>query len=218
MTRLQKSIFSAIAMAAIACVSPQALAHSKHEVSAHAQALSKTTQTELTLRDLWLDHAFWVRAVVLETLRANKAGAAAAETAAVNNAQLLAKSMEPFYGKPASEKVFALLAGHYGAVKQYLLATKAKSATDQEAARKAMFDNAEQIAVFLSTANPHLPVDTLRAMLLAHGGHHVLQIQQLDGQNYAQEAQTWEAMKGHMYGIADALTFALVKQFPAQFE
>ncbi|MCI0452982.1 MAG: hypothetical protein L0Z51_11445 [Candidatus Latescibacteria bacterium] len=43
------------------------------------------------------------------------------------------------------------------------------------------------------------------------------QIQQLRAKQYDQEAQTWEAMKGHMYVIADTLAGALAKQFPAKF-
>jgi hypothetical protein len=54
-------------------------------------------------------------------------------------------------------------------------------------------------------------------LLLAHGGHHVQAIQQLQGKQYAEEAQTWDAMKKHMYVIADALASAIVKQFPARF-
>ena len=54
-------------------------------------------------------------------------------------------------------------------------------------------------------------------MLLAHGGHHVQEIQQLRAGQYAEEAQTWEAMKTHMYTIADALAGAIAKQFPAKF-
>jgi len=54
-------------------------------------------------------------------------------------------------------------------------------------------------------------------LLLAHGGHHVQQIQQVQSKQYAQEAQTWEAMKRHMYVIADALAGAIAKQFPRQF-
>ncbi len=195
-------------------------------VSAHGAELhingeinsSKVAQTDAALRDLWVGHAFWVRAVVGETLAGNTAAATAAENGAVTNAKQIAAAMEPYYGKAASEKVFGLLGGHYGAVKQYLTATAAGNSAQQESARKAMLDNAEQIASFLGNANPHLPIDGLRGMLLAHGGHHVQQIQQLRDKQYAEEAQTWEAMKNHMYGIADALTGAIAMQFPAKFK
>lgn len=183
-----------------------------------APGAGKVVRTQAGLRDLWLGHAFWVRAVVAETLSGNAAAAAAAEAEAVNNAKQIAAAMEPFYGAPASGAVLELLGGHYTAVKQYLLATRARNAAAKDAARRAMTDNAEQIAVFLSRANPNLPIDALRGMLLAHGGHHVQQIQQIADKQYVQEAQTWDAMKNHMYGIADALTLAIAKQFPAKFE
>lgn len=218
MTSTPKAIFSAIALAALMGAGTPVLAHTPLGNAEQLHANNPVTQTDAAMRDLWLGHAFWVRMVVVETINGNKAAATAAENAAVSNAQSLAAALEPFYGKPASEKVFTLLAGHYTAVKQYVLATQAKDSKGQNAARQAMFDNADQIAVFLSAANPHLPLDGLRGMLLAHGGHHVLQIQQLEQREYAQEAQTWDAMKSHMYGIADAMTLAIAKQFPTRFE
>ena len=181
-------------------------------------ANDKMSLTDAALRDLWVGHAFWVRAVVTETMNGNSVAAAVAEKETVNNAKQLAASIEPFYGKAASETLFKLLAGHYTAVKGYLLATQSKNETRQNETRKDMIDNVEQISTFLSKANPNLPIDALRGMLLAHGGHHIQQIQQIANQKYAEEAQTWEAMKTHMIGIADALTVALAKQFPAQFK
>lgn len=212
----KRNIAASIVIASALCVSGVAAAATQH---AHAEiASSKFTQTDAALRDLWVGHVFWVRNVAVETMAGNPAGAAAAENEAVANAKQIAAAIEPFYGKAASEKLFGLLAGHYGAVKQYLEATVANSAQKQDAARQGMGANAEQLAVFLSSANPNLPIDALRGMLLAHGGHHIQEIQQLRDKQYAEEAKTWDAMKSHMYGIADALTGAIAKQFPAKFE
>lgn len=161
---------------------------------------------------------FWVRNVALETIAGNADAAKAAENQVVANAKQIAGAIEPFYGKAASDKLFSLLAGHYSAVKQYLDATVANNKPKQDAALKALTDNAGEIAVFLSGANPYLPVDTLRGLLLAHGGHHIQQIRQLHGKQYAQEAQTWEAMKNHIYVIADTLAGALARQFPDKFK
>ena len=182
----------------------------------HAPAAGpiSAAQTQDALRDLWIGHVFWVRNVALETIAGNKAAANAAEEQVVANARQIADAIEPFYGKAASDKLFGLLAGHYGAVKEYLVA---KGTAGQDAAWKQLVANAGEIAVFLSGANPHLPVDTLRSLLIAHGGHHVQQIKQLRDKDYKGEAQTWEAMKQHMYVIADALTGAIAKQFPAKF-
>ncbi len=177
----------------------------------------KVAEASAAQRDLWVGHIFWVRDVVSATLAGNKNAAAEAESAVVANARAIAASIEPFYGSAASDKLFGLLAGHYGAIKQYLEATVADDRPKRDAAIKDLTGNATEIARFLSSANPNLPFETLDGLLVAHGGHHLQQIQQLKGREYAQEAQTWEAMRKHMYVIADALAGAIAKQFPAKF-
>lgn len=197
-------------------VVPALAQHGTHSI-APAPAPAKVNETGAALRDLWVDHVFWVRNVVISTFAGNQPAAAAAEQEVVANAKQIAAAIEPYYGKDASEKLFGLLAGHYGAVKQYLEATVAGNKATQDAAFKSLSGNATEIARFLSGANPNFPFDTLNGLLLAHGGHHVQQIQQVQSKQYAQEAQTWEAMKKHMYVIADALAGAIAKQFPKQF-
>jgi hypothetical protein len=208
---------AAIAAAFLASPAPVLAQHTEHVVVAQAPAVAKVADAAAAQRDLWVGHIFWVRNVVTDTLAGNKQAAAASEKEVVANAKAIAASIEPFYGKAASEKLFGLLAGHYGAVKQHLEATAAGSKAKQDAAVKSLTGNATEIARFLSGANPNLPFDTLNGLLLAHGGHHIQQNQQLKGKQYAQEAQTWDAMKKHMYVIADALAGAIARQFPAKF-
>lgn len=215
---LVRFVMPASIMAAfLATAAPVHAQHGGHVVVAQAPAAAKVVEATAAQRDLWVGHIFWVRNVVTDTLAGNKQAAAAAEKEVVANAKAIAASIEPFYGKAASEKLFGLLAGHYGAVKQHLQATAAGSQAKQEGAVKSLIGNATEIAKFLSGANPNLPFDTLNGLLLAHGGHHIQQNQQLTSKQYAQEAQTWEAMKKHMYVIADALARAIAKQFPAKF-
>lgn len=178
---------------------------------------TKLADTKTALRDLWLGHVFWVRNVVDARFAGDASEAKAAEQQVVENAQAIAGAIEPFYGKAASDQLFKLLAGHWGAISDYLDATRAGKKTAQDAAYKMLVDNAGQIATFLSGANPHLPADTLRGLLTAHGAHHVQQIQQFQAKQYDQEAKTWTAMKDHMYVIADALAGGIAKQFPEKF-
>jgi hypothetical protein len=220
MENAMKPTLTAAAIAAAFLMAPAAPAlaqHAAHPVVAQAPAKAKASETDAALRDLWLGHVFWVRGVVVATLAGNTPAATQSEKEVVANAKQIAASIEPYYGKAASEKLFGLLAGHYGAVKQYLEATAAGSKAKQDAAVKSLTGNATEIAKFLSGANPNLPFDTVNGLLIAHGGHHLQQIQQLRAKQYAQEAQTWEAMKNHMYVIADALAGAIAKQFPDRF-
>ena len=178
---------------------------------------ARVADTKAALRDLWAGHIFWIRNVVLDNATNNPAARDAAEKEVVANAKQIAGTITPFYGEAASEKLFTLLAGHYGAVKEYSDATVAGSKPQQDAALAHLASNADEIAVFLSGANPNLPKDTVRGLIAAHGAHHVAQITEFQEKDYAHEAQTWEVMRQHVYVISDALTAALAKQFPGKF-
>lgn len=103
-TALASSILAVILSAAI----PAYAEHNSHEAKM-ADASPKVAQTDAALRDLWVAHVFWVRNVVVETLAGNKEAAIAAENEVVANAKQLAASIEPFYGKAGSDKLFGLL-------------------------------------------------------------------------------------------------------------
>lgn len=212
----------ALVLAALAVTSPSfaAAPHAHAAPAANAATAtpgSKLADTKAALRDLWLGHVFWVRNVVEARLAGDADRARTAEHEVVANAKAIAGAIEPFYGKAASEKLFGLLAGHWGAVNEYLTATVANDKAAQDGAYRKLVANAGEIATFLGGANPHLPVDTLRSLLMAHGAHHLQQIQQLRARQYDDEAKTWAAMKEHMYVIADALAGGLAAQFPERF-
>jgi hypothetical protein len=188
-------------------------------VPAHAELSSnaKVAAGQAALRDLWLGHIFWAREVSRATMEKNTAEAKAAEEQVVANAKQIGAAIEPFYGKAAGDKLFNLLAGHWGAVKAHIEATAKGDAKAQQAIEQAA-KNGDEIATFLSGANPNLPKGTLVALLTAHVGHHVTQNQQLHDKKYADEAKTWDAMHAHMNTIADALIDGIAKQFPDKFK
>ena len=174
-------------------------------------------ETKQALRDLWVGHIFWVRNVVLNNATHDPEARDAAEEEVVANAKQIASTITPFYGEAASEKLFSLLAINYGAVREYSEATVARNRRQQDAALARLASNADDLAVFLNGVNPYLPQDTVRALIAAHGAHHVLQINQYKEKEYAHAGATWPAMRQHVYVIADTLTTALVKQFPSKF-
>jgi hypothetical protein len=199
-------------------VSAPSFAHEGHAASAKVTKESaKTVELRQALRDLWIGHVFWTRNVALMTRLGDSQGAKVAEDNAVANARAIANAIAPLYGQPAADKLFGLLAGHYGAVKEYMMASYAGDKAGKDAATGKMVANVDEIAGFLSGANPNLPKSALVSLLTAHGGHHMAQIDDFASKDYAAEAQVWEAMKGHMYTIADALASGIAKQFPKKF-
>ncbi len=175
-------------------------------------------ETKMALRDLWVEHVFWIRSYVLATHAHDDQRAKVAEDEVVANAKALAGTITPFYGQAASDSLFKLLAGHWNAVRDYNSATLQKSKPAQDAALAKIIGNARDIAKFLSGANPNLPEGAVFGLLSSHGGHHVAQINEVASRNFADEARTWHAMRHHMLTISDAIADALAKQFPTRFE
>src|SRR5690242_15263455 len=179
--------------------------------------MAKSVELREALRDLWVDHIFWVRSVVISAKYRDAEAQKVAEANVVENARAISGSIVPFYGQAAGDKLFELLAGHYGAIKSYMTAAYADDKAGMDAAGTRLVANAGEIADFLSAANPNWPRDTLNTLLMTHGVHHTGQIDAVKVSDFASEAVTWDSMQKHMYMIADALAAGIVKQFPKKF-
>jgi len=184
---------------------------------AAAASPMKVAETKALLRDLWLGHILSIRNVAVATMDKNAAAREAAESTVVTNAEQIARSIEPFYGKSSSDKLFTLLAGHYTAIRDHLDALAAGNQDDQDLAVTVLTANAADISSFLSSANPYLPKHRLMGLLTAHAAHHMTEFRQLKAGEYVREGETWHGMKQHIYIVADALTDGLAAQFPEKF-
>lgn len=178
---------------------------------------TKVLEARMALRDLWVEHVFWIRSYVLASHAKDAAQAEVTEAEIVANAKALAQSLAPFYGQSAADGLFDLLAGHWAAVRSFNAASIEASETGRDKAVEDLTANAHEIAAFLSGANPYLPEDAVFGLLSTHGAHHVAQINQVDARDFEREAATWHEMRKHMLVIADAITDALAKQFPDKF-
>ena len=198
------------AMAADATVAPAADA----AAAPAAEAPPAAPQLQAAMRDLWHGHIVHARDYAMAVKAGDDAAASAAADAVVENAKQISGAVAGFYGDAGGDQMLTLLAGHWGAVKAM---TDARADKDDAAAAKAMSDltaNAGEIAKFLAAANPNLPEDTVRGLMLAHGAHHSQQINLIMAGDTAGEATEWTAMQAHMDMIADALAGAIAKQFP----
>lgn len=174
-------------------------------------------ETKMALRDLWVEHAFWIRSYVLAADARDNAQQEIAESEVVANAKALAATITPFYGQSAADLLLNQLAGHWSAVRDYNTAVVNHSQIGRDEAAQALTANAHEIAKFLSGANPYLPQEAVFGLLSAHGAHHIAQINQIAANDFRDEARTWQAMRHHMLVIADSITDALAKQFPDRF-
>ena len=185
-----------------------------HAMAAAAAADVAAPNLQAAMRDLWHGHVVHTREYAMAMHADDQAAADAAAEDVVANAVQISDAVAGFYGEAGGARMLELLGGHWGAVKAL---TDAGDAGDTAARNQAIADltsNAGEIAVFLSGANPNLPEDAVRGLMVAHGGHHIQQVQQIMAGDMAAEADTWVAMQAHMNVIADALAGAIAKQFP----
>lgn len=193
---------------------PHATSHERVPQQRASNERATAPRLQAALRDLWQAHVVHTRDYAFAAKAGRADDAQRAEQAVVANAKQIADAVVGFYGADAGKRMLQLLGGHWDAVKTL---TDAKRAGDTRAGAVAMQDltaNAREIAAFLAGANPHLTQEALLGLLMAHGGHHAAQINQVMAGDMKGEQATWIAMQAHMRTIADALAAALARQFP----
>ena len=196
-------------------VPPAAQAHDgAHATPAAATATVPAPKLQAALRTLWRGHVEQTRAYAFAVQSNDARRSEAAANAVVANAKQLSDAVAGFYGKAAGERMLTLLAAHCVAVKAMTDAEHAGDRAAVNAAMTTLTQNEDEIAAFLSGANPYLPQDAVRGLLVAHGAHHAAQIGEVMRGDRAGEAKTWTAMQQHMDVIADALAAAIARQFP----
>src|SRR3989475_9003052 len=136
-------------------------------LAAQGQAMpnpAKVANLRMTLRDLYINHIFWVRSLVISTRLGEKKAVSKADEYGLENAKAIGLSISPFYGQAAGEKFSSLFVGHYSAVKKYMSAAFANgfrgNATLKKAALDALMQNAAEIAAFVSAGSRKLPKAT----------------------------------------------------------
>ena len=191
---------------------------------AHLPDVQKASETGLDaaafhdqMRKLWEDHVTWTRLAIV-TFADGSAGFDATAARLMKNQKDIGNAIKPFYGKAAGNRLTALLEDHIGIAVQLLQAAGSGDDATFAKANKAWYANADDIAGFLSRANPrYWPCAAMRAamrghldMTLAEASH------ELTGQ-YAASVADYDEVHHHILGMADVLTSGIVRAFPRRF-
>jgi len=183
------------------------------------QSEAKALDLRLTLRDLWVDHIFWARSAVIAAKLGDKEAMNVSIQKVLDNAKKMSSAVATIYGKEAGDRLLQLLNGHAKGVVDYAVGALSKDEALKSKANQDLYRNAEDIANFLSSANPrNWSKETLLALLNGHVGHHIMQINTIVAGDWEKESGVWKEMVSNVYQIADALTDGIVKQFPDKFK
>ncbi|MGI0012716.1 MAG: hypothetical protein ACREBU_04625 [Nitrososphaera sp.] len=185
-------------------------------------ANDKLNQTQITelrigLRDLWVDHVVWTRQYIVAAV-ADAPDVDSAAQRLLDNQVDIGNAIRPFYGDDAGDKLTSLLQDHILIAGDLLTAAKAGDGAGLEQAEEKWYQNADDIATFLSDANPNWPKDHLVNML---GNHLELTkaeaVARLTG-DYTADVNAFDEIHRQAMTMADELADGIVKQFPEQFE
>jgi nuclear transport factor 2 (NTF2) superfamily protein len=168
------------------------------------------------MRDLWADHVVWTRAYIVAAV-ANDPGASSALERLKRNQEELGGAIAPYYGAAAGTRLTALLKEHISIAGELVAAAKAKDDAKVRDADARWHRNAEDIATFLSDANPNWSRADLVRMLNEHLALTTQEATLRLQQNWREDIATFDRIYDQAMAMADALSSGVIRQFPARF-
>lgn len=140
-----------------------------------------------------------------------------ATAAVLANSDDLAAAVGSVYGEEAGAAFLDLWNSHINFFVEYTVATAQDDAAGQAAAQEKLEGYRTGFATFLSQANPNLPAETLEQVVGVHIGHLSDWMTAYHAGDHEQAAQLYREGYAHMFAIGDALSGAIVAQFPENF-
>jgi len=137
----------------------------------------------------------------------------------LQNQQDIGDAIKPYYGEKAGERLTALLNGHINGAVELLTAARAGDEAAIEKSSAAWYRNGNQIADFLSAANPdNWPKADLRSMMEGHLDQTLEEATHRLKGNHKAEIRSYDEIHRHILVMADALSDGIQAQFPERFE
>lgn len=168
-------------------------------------------------RQLWIEHVLWTRDFIISDIESLEDKDAVLERL-LKNQDDIGNSIKPYYGEEAGNKLAALLREHIELAGQVVDAAKAGNKADLEKYNKLWYENADEIANFLSSANPNYSNQTLKDMLHEHLQFVTDQAVARLNKDWKAEIESYDKGQEHMINFADVLSNGIIKQFPKKFK
>lgn len=176
----------------------------------------KMVELKTAMQKAWIDHTIWTRSYIVSAM-SNRPDQKDVLNRLLQNQQDIGNLIKPYYGEAAGNKLAELLKEHILIAGKIIEAAKTNNQTELKKLDADWHRNTDDIAKFLSSANPNWQFKTLQEMLYTH-----LQlikeivISCLQG-NWQADIAATDKNEIHMIHLADILTEGIVKQFPEKF-
>lgn len=169
-----------------------------------------------TQRRLWKDHVYWTRSYIQSALSGHPNKDAVLKRLLQNQADL-GNSIKPYYGDAAGNQLTKLLTEHIVIAGQLVDALSKGDKVNAEKYNKEWYRNADDIAKFLSKANPNWAEQELKDLLYMHLQLLTDEVAAFLNKDWAGEIVVFDKGKNHIVILGDEITNGIMKQFPHQF-
>lgn len=191
-------------------------ADSSGKATTNAPPTPGAVSLRLALRKLWSDHVIWTREYIVAALDGSPDADAAAGRL-LRNQEDIGSAVVPYYGNGAGEKLTDLLKQHIMIAVDLLAAAKAGDDVRFTTHDKRWTANADEIATFLSGANPYWPRKSVFDLLSLHLSLTKAEAVARLKQNWIDDVKAFDDIFVEILTIADALADGIIKQFPEKF-
>jgi len=178
--------------------------------------MSASISLKLAMRRLWMDHTVYTRLYIVSAF-GDLPDAKAVAGRLLRNQEDIGNAIVPFYGKDAGSKLADLLKQHIMVAVDVVAAAKSGDKKKFAEADKRWIANADEIAAFLSSANPNWPKKDVADLLHLH----LQLIKEFAtarlGKKYEEDVKKLDEYFTEGMLIADTLSEGVIKQFPNKF-
>ena len=169
-----------------------------------------------TQEKLWIDHVFWTKNFITSDLASLPDKDVVLERL-LKNQDDIGNSIKPYYGNEAGNKLSQLLREHISLAGQVLEAAKNNNTTDFDKYNKLWYENADDIAKFLSDANPNWSNKELKNMLYKHLDLIKQQVTARLNKDWSADIKAHDEGENHMIDFSQIIANGIIKQFPDKF-
>ncbi|MED3789936.1 glycosyltransferase [Peribacillus frigoritolerans] len=173
---------------------------------------------ENEFRRLWIDHVLWTSNYITSATTAGAEDQTQVLARLLKNQEDIGNAVKPVYGEKAGNKLTDLLKEHIVIAGKIVDAAKSGNDALVKQLNKEWYRNADEIAAFLSGANPYLKNEDLKNLLYMH-------LKFVTNDLTASLAKDWNARivaidEGvtHIILMADTISAGVIKQFPDKFK
>jgi len=191
------------------------LAFSAIALSAPPRANPNALRSDM--RKLWEDHITWTRLYIVSATADLPEKDATAKRLLQNQTDI-GNAVKPFYGDAAGNKLTILLKDHILIAVEIIDAAKKGDAAKKDDAAKRWSTNADDIATFLSGANPkNWPLVEMKMMMQDHLKLTTAELVAHLQKDWPADVAAYDKVHEQILKMADMLSFGIISQFPDKF-